>query len=121
MGAAAAGGIAADMLQLGVGLSAAKQVSELTKAALQPEAEPAEGWDCACGQKGNRLAFCPNCGAKKPVSAATWDCACGQRGNTLMYCPNCGARRPGADTWDCSCGQTGNKLPFCPSCGRKRP
>ena len=120
-GAAAAGGIAADMLQLGVGLSAAKQVSELTKAALQPEADSAEGWDCACGQKGNRLAFCPNCGAKKPVSAATWDCACGQRGNTLMYCPNCGARRPGADTWDCSCGQTGNKLPFCPSCGRKRP
>ena len=100
------GGIAADMMQLGVGMNIAKQAAEMAQAAVQGAIEPAAA-------------------APVPVqqvpAADTWDCACGQKANTLLFCPNCGARKPASDTWNCACGQTGNKLPFCPSCGRKRP
>ncbi len=123
-------GVAADMVQIGIGLNMAKQVAEMANAAMQPAApsavpetpaEPAKDtWTCSCGQSGNTKTFCPNCGAKKPSSVSTWDCACGQKGNTRNFCPSCGARKPSL-TWDCSCGQTGNKSPFCPSCGKKRP
>ena len=123
-------GVAADMVQIGVGLNMAKQVAEMANTAMQPAApsavpempaEPAKDtWTCSCGQSGNTKTFCPNCGAKKPSSVGTWDCACGQKGNTRNFCPSCGARKPSL-TWDCSCGQTGNKSPFCPSCGKKRP
>ena len=125
------GGIAADMMQFGIGVNMAKQAVELTQSAIQgspepaksePAIQPADTWDCACGQKGNRLPFCPQCGGKRPSAANTWDCACGQKGNTMQFCPQCGARRPSVQkTWDCSCGRTGNTTPFCPSCGNKRP
>ena len=131
----AVGGIAADMIQFSAGLNMAKQAAQLTQEAMQPENSIPEHpiqpiafnngtntWDCSCGQRGNRLPFCPNCGAKRPMPANTWDCACGQCGNTMLFCPNCGSRRPeNKTTWDRACGQTGNTLPFCPSCGKKRP
>ena len=124
------GGIAAEMMQIGISANMAKQAIEITQSAINatPEnsvkSEQVESstWDCACGQKGNRMLFCPQCGAKRPVKTNTWDCACGQKGNTMPFCPQCGARRPSVpETWTCTCGRSGNTTPFCPSCGNKRP
>ncbi len=86
-----------------------------------PKPAPAETWDCACGVKGLTGKFCPECGSPSPAPVQTWDCACGARGLTGKFCPECGAKRPeGPETWDCSCGQKGITGKFCPECGKKR-
>ncbi len=86
-----------------------------------PKPAPAETWDCACGVKGLTGKFCPECGSPRPAPVQTWDCACGARGLTGKFCPECGAKRPeGPETWDCSCGQKGITGKFCPECGKKR-
>lgn len=85
---------------------------------------PVDQWDCLCGKKGNTGQFCPNCGAKKPVSeslAETWDCVCGQKQLSSKFCPNCGRKRPeNHQTWDCSCGEKNIVGHFCPNCGKKK-
>ncbi len=136
-GGAGAGALG-DLAGLGISLGAMGSVIGMTKDALQPAAETAknlgqmvgvslsdnDGWDCECGQKGNKGNFCMNCGARKPqpkASPDTWDCECGQKGNTGKFCPNCGAKRPEINTgWDCSCGQKNNMGKFCANCGKKR-
>ncbi len=136
-GGAGAGALG-DLAGLGISLGAMGSVIGMTKDALQPAAETAkdlgqmvgaslsdnDGWDCECGQKGNKGNFCMNCGARKPQQKAspdTWDCECGQKGNTGKFCPNCGAKRPEINTgWDCSCGQKNNMGKFCANCGKKR-
>jgi membrane protease subunit (stomatin/prohibitin family) len=50
-------------------------------------------WDCACGEKGIKGNFCPNCGGKRGANPAAWDCACGQSGNTGKFCSNCGSKQ----------------------------
>ena len=125
-------GIVGDMLGLGVGMAAASAIAPQLGGMMQgmnfqpPQnvSRSADGWDCACGQKGITSGFCPNCGAKKPapVSADTWDCACGQKGVTGNFCSNCGAKRPASNKgWDCVCGQKGNLGNFCSNCGARKP
>lgn len=76
-----------------------------------------EAWDCACGKKGNTGKFCSECGAPKPEA---WDCACGKKGNTGKFCSECGAPKQSAGTWDCACGKKGIPGKFCPECGAKK-
>ena len=131
-------GALGDLAGLGISLGAMGSVIGMTKDALHPAAETAKdlgqmvgasiadnaGWDCDCGQKGNKGNFCMNCGARKPQPQApsdTWDCECGAKGNTGKFCPNCGAKRLEINTgWDCTCGQKNNTGKFCANCGKKR-
>ena len=146
MGPAISGGggssIVGDMMGLGVGMAAASAIAPQIGGMMQgmnfqaqdvngapqmtnPGVQPANTWDCSCGQTGITGNFCGNCGAKKPepTSPATWDCSCGQTGITGNFCGNCGAKKPEPAlpaTWDCSCGQTGITGNFCGNCGKKR-
>lgn len=62
------------------------------------ESTPSEdGWTCACGHKGNKGKFCPECGAKKPAGAPLYRCdKCGWEPadpkNPPKFCPECGDR-----------------------------
>ena len=122
------GGMAGDVMSVGVGLGAVGSVIGMAKDAITPIAgavgeamQPEEGWACVCGQKGNRGNFCMNCGAKKPEMPKPWDCACGSKGILGNFCPNCGAKQPEAPTtWDCTCGNKGIIGNFCTNCGKKR-
>ena len=132
-----------DIAGLGVTLGAMGGVIGMTKEALDPimkstseigagvvgaAAVPAETpandtWDCACGCKGIKSKFCPECGAKKPEPPAIWDCpACGLKGITSKFCPDCGMKKPEAPAvWNCpECGCQGITSKFCPDCGHKR-
>ena len=134
-----------DIAGLGVTLGAMGGVIGMTKEALDPimkstseigagvvaAAVPAEAsaapandtWDCACGCKGIKSKFCPECGAKKPEPPAAWDCpACGLKGITSKFCPDCGTKKPEAPAvWNCpECGCQGITSKFCPDCGHKR-
>lgn len=55
----------------------------------QPQAAPAAGWTCSCGQV-NAGKFCSNCGS--PAPSLDWTCSCGQV-NTGKFCSNCGSPR----------------------------
>ena len=116
MGPAISGGggssIVGDMMGLGVGMAAASAIAPQIGGMMQgmnfqaqdvngapqmtnPGVQPANTWDCSCGQTGITGNFCGNCGAKKPEPAlpATWDCSCGQTGITGNFCGNCGKKR----------------------------
>ncbi len=139
MGSNGGGSALGDIAGLGMTLGAMGSVIGMTKEAMTPmfgqteqaaapmapaaaAAPAAEGWNCACGQKGITGKFCPECGAPKPAPAETWDCACGVKGLTGKFCPECGSPRPApVQTWDCACGARGLTGKFCPECGAKRP
>ena len=113
--AAAAGGVnARDLYQMGGQQTAA-----------QPQAAPAAGWTCSCGQTGNTGKFCANCGSPKPApapAAASWVCSCGTS-NTGKFCCNCGSPKPAPAPAKCSqCGWTpddpAHPPKFCPECGK---
>ena len=117
MGPAISGGgggssIVGDMMGLGVGMAAASAIAPQIGGMMQgmnfqaqdvngapqmanPGVQPANTWDCSCGQTGITGNFCSNCGAKKPEPELpeTWDCSCGQTGITGNFCGNCGKKR----------------------------
>lgn len=125
-------GMVGDIMGLGVTLGAVGNVVNMTKDAIapvanmtqgvmNPAAQPADGWNCSCGQANITSKFCPNCGSKKPEPQTGWNCSCGQTNITTKFCPECGSPRPVEDAaWDCECGQTNIKTKFCPNCGNKR-
>ena len=119
------GGIAGDMMQLGVGLGTVGSVIGMTREAINPVVQQASSiavWTCSCGQQGIMSAFCPNCGNKKPEPKNGWNCACGQKDVSSNFCPNCGSRKPEVQVgWACTCGQSNITSNFCPNCGNKRP
>lgn len=132
-----AGSALGDIAGLGVTLGAMGGVIGMTKEALSPmmntandigtgivaaAAAPSDTWDCACGAKGIKTKFCPECGTPKPAPKETWDCACGMKGITSKFCPECGAKKPEAPAaWDCACGAKGITSKFCPECGSPKP
>lgn len=133
-GAVGGGSILGDVAGLGVTLGAMGGVIGMTKEALSPMMQAgseigsgvmsaaSDTWDCACGQKGIKTKFCPECGMPKPAPVTGWDCACGQKGITTKFCPECGAKKPEPPaTWDCACGCKGITSKFCPECGTKKP
>lgn len=125
------GGIASDVVGLGVTLGTVGGIMNMTKEIVDPilsdvnsigkQTNAPAGWNCACGQKNITSKFCPECGAAKPLPVMGWDCSCGQRGITSKFCPECGSKKPELPTtWDCACGCKGIFSKFCPECGSKR-
>ena len=130
-GTGEAGGLAGDMMKLGVGLSTMGSVIGMAKEAISPVVQqagslgsviPDSGWTCSCGTVGITSKFCPNCGSRKPEDNAGWTCpGCGTAGISSNFCPNCGRKKPGPETWDCpDCGQKQITSVFCPNCGKKK-
>ena len=135
-GGAGASGIMGDMMSMGMGLAAMKNIMPQVNNMMQgmtgiPQpasgAPAAGGWTCpGCGTANIVTKFCPECGAPKPAPVSGWDCpACGCKGVTSKFCPECGAKKP-EDTapagWDCpACGCKGITSKFCPECGAKKP
>lgn len=123
-GGGSGGGVASDMMGLGVGLAVAEGMRDRFSGTIggivnkKPEEAPEakNTWKCSCGFAENTGNFCASCGAKKPEA---WDCAqCGAKGNLGNFCVQCGAPKPLA--WDCpDCGAKGNTGKFCANCGRK--
>lgn len=120
------GGGLGDIANLGVTLGAMGGVIGMTKEAVSPMFEqpstPVTGsWNCACGMKNIASNFCPDCGAKRPISVSGWDCACGTKNINSNFCPNCGAKRPSPSIgWNCICGAQNITSGFCPDCGKKK-
>lgn len=120
------GGGLGDIANLGVTLGAMGGVIGMTKEAVSPMFEqpstPVTGsWNCACGMKNIASNFCPDCGAKRPISVSGWDCACGTKNINSNFCPNCGAKRPSPSIgWNCTCGAQNITSGFCPDCGKKK-
>lgn len=98
-------GIVGDMMGMGVGLAMANAISPQIgnivqginpQQNTQSSAQFSEGWDCSCGQRGNRGNFCSNCGNQRPSTMRmedVWDCVCGQKRITGNFCSNCGRKR----------------------------
>ena len=85
----------------------------------QAQQQPAQqgGWTCTCGAtNGDNMAFCPNCGSKKPAPKPDeegWTCSCGSKNEAKMaFCPNCGSKKPAEEAPKA-------KSAFCPNCGAK--
>ena len=88
-----------------------------------PEKEKSpEGWNCACGAKGNTGKFCTECGAPRPQPEAGWMCTCGTL-NKGKFCSECGKAKPaGQPQYRCDkCGwepeDPAHPPKFCPECG----
>lgn len=121
----AGGGIASDLIGVVAGMKIAENVADRFEKTLSPavpeqfpagKASAQPGWVCSCGETGNAMNFCMNCGRPKPE---LWKCGCGHDGNKGKFCEDCGNPKPQA--WDCACGQSGNTGKRCPECGAKKP
>ena len=103
-------GAGAAFMGVGLGMNAAgnvagafsssnqQQMQNQQQQQAQQAAQTAGGWKCTCGAQNTAgMAFCPNCGGKKPEQQAPAAAA---------FCTNCGAKI-----------EAGAK--FCPGCGNK--
>ena len=113
-----------------MGMNMAQQAGGVNAAALYqmgqqqapaaPAADP-NAWTCpSCGTQASGK-FCPECGAKKPVSG--WTCpSCGAV-NKGKFCSECGEKKPSGELlYKCDkCGwepeDPANPPRFCPECG----
>ena len=140
-GGTSGGGIASDVVGLGVTLGAVGGVVNMTKEAMQPVFQGGSqlgqgvsgtiqgNWNCSCGQTNITSKFCPNCGQPKPEpkpALGAWDCPnCGAKGNTGKFCQECGTKKPEVKNelaWTCpTCGQVNLSGKFCNNCGTKKP
>ena len=111
-----AGGINANQLLQPEQYSAPQGGTGTGAAHMQPPG--ADVWTCQCGTK-NNMAFCSECGKKRPAARALWKCQCGQD-NGGKFCGRCGSPRPQRYVCD-KCAyelEFMAKLPkFCPQCG----
>lgn len=102
----------------GAGGANANSLFALGQQQEQQAASESNGWDCACGNRGNTGKFCSECGARKPDGTQSWTCACGAV-NTGKFCAECGQKKPEL----CFCPECGKKMEqtpkFCPECGHK--
>lgn len=105
-GAAAGGGVAQDMIGLGVTLGTVGGIVNMTKEIIDPIVSDINsvgkqsvipgGWNCSCGRTDIRSKFCPDCGAKKPETVAGWTCpSCGTKNILSKFCPECGQKGEG--------------------------
>lgn len=100
-GSGAMGGMAATIVQAGVGIGAAvavaKQTSSAVTGVVSEMGKPSElpTWACPnCGAT-NTGKFCPECGTAKPslTPKASWTCpSCGAV-NTGKFCSECGKKK----------------------------
>lgn len=117
------GGVAGDVIGLGVGIAAAgavaPQLGEMFKG-VNPTGTPAETPTAKCAKCGAALPanakFCLECG-EKVVSAESVVCPqCGKLVAKGKFCPECGHKFVTACP-KCGAAVTGGK--FCPECGEK--
>ncbi len=108
-GGSGAGGVANDMFTMMAGMKMAGMMVDKLDEAMTPNkaaaatqptapniavpssADIGDIWDCACGAKGIKSKFCPECGRQKPEA---WNCSCGARDIKSKFCPECGAKKP---------------------------
>ncbi len=85
----------------------------------QPAQQPAaDTWHCPNCSHDVSGKFCPECGAKKPISESGWVCECGVR-NTGKFCSECGKPKPAAECKNCGYKPADGTAPkFCPECGK---
>ena len=85
----------------GVNAQSLYQMGAQQQAQAAPAAPAADSWKCACGAV-NTGNFCPQCGAKKPVTIRYKCDKCGwepEEGATPpRFCPNCGDPFDSGDT-----------------------
>lgn len=122
------GGVAGDVIGLGVGMAAAGAVSSqlggMFKGAIPGTAADAASDTAACPACGASIPanakFCPECGAKKAQPAGADTVVCPECGKTVAkgkFCPECGHR---LSTVCPGCGkETAPGAKFCPECGQK--
>ncbi|MBQ2915062.1 MAG: SPFH domain-containing protein [Clostridia bacterium] len=119
------GGVAGDVIGLGVGIAAAGAVAPQLGQMFQgvnPTGTPAQAPTAKCAKCGAPLPenakFCLECGEKvAPASADT--VVCPQCGNTVAkgkFCPECGHKFV-TECPKCGAAVSGGK--FCPECGEK--
>lgn len=77
IGSTSGGSALGDLAGLGITLGAMGSVVNMTKDAMSPVVHDAlrmeqtvagspDAWDCACGNKGITMKFCPECGKRRP-------------------------------------------------------
>lgn len=125
------GGIAGDVMGLGVGLAAASkiapQIGNMFNGMNSNQSNdlnntPSQDlWQCSCGNMASGK-FCNVCGKQRPEENAgnSWICPKCKNNVVGMFCSNCGTKKPVEDTWDCECGNKNIEGNFCPNCGKKR-
>ena len=119
------GGVAGDMIGLGVGMAAAgtiaPQLGEMFKGFSTPTATQTESKCAKCGATlPNNAKFCLECGEKVLPSVAEGMVVCPECGNTVAkgkFCPECGHK------FITTCPKCGNAITegakFCLECGEK--
>lgn len=126
------GGVAGDMIGLGVGMAAAGAVNGHVGQMFQEMGKPFS-MDKAEKNNSAKKTLCPNCKAEVPAGAK-FCLECGTKiealGDDEMICPACGKKtHKGKFCMECGaplvrkCPQCGNELPasakFCPECGER--
>ncbi len=112
------GGIAGNVIGLGLGLGAVGEVAEYARDSFAP----------LLGNKSHNIKNTESLNVQdngvatvEGVNTTSWNCECNAIDLTSKFCPNCGKEKPSAGTWNCrNCHTTDLLSAFCPNCGEKR-